>query len=83
MTNRAPLIAAIVLLVLPVPYVGIYLALVVPGGCLNINGSLNMSATIHPPTYRVGGAWAKAAFWPLEQLDQKLRPKAWEPEKPW
>jgi hypothetical protein len=73
--HAAPIIAAILLL-LPVLYVGSYLALVVPGGYA-------MPDSRRPGVYNVwvyyrwlpprGGA----AFWPLEQIDRKVRPRAW------
>jgi hypothetical protein len=72
-TRPAPIIAA-VLLLLPVLYVGSYLALVTPAG-----------TTVHPNDpklyqvtyYRVGGSWASVGFWPLEQLDRRMRPRSW------
>ena len=75
--SRAPLIVAIVLLLLPVVYVGSYLALVVPGGYMN--GRLNISSTMRLPNYRAGNQWAKTAYWPLEEIDRKVRPRAWAP----
>jgi hypothetical protein len=71
--HTAPIIAAILLL-LPVLYVGSYLAMVKPpdtrqksfqflGGCYR--------------TYRIGGRSSERFFWPLEQIDRKLRPGAW------
>jgi hypothetical protein len=75
MSRPAPIIAA-VLLLLPVLYVGSYLALVVPerGGRLRGGSGLFYR---HP--YRAGGARSSAAFWPLEQIDRRLRPGVWEP----
>ena len=75
MTNRAPIIVAIVLLLLPVLYLGSYLALVVPGFWLpSIPADSNENFN-----YRYGGMLAAKFFWPLEQIDRKFRPKAWEP----
>ena len=71
--NRAPLILAIVLLLLPVLYVGSYLALVVPGGRMVSLGYRN-SFYVH---YRVDPEWPARVFWPLEQIDRKARPSAW------
>jgi hypothetical protein len=65
--SRAPLIIAVTLLVVPVLYVGSYLALVVPG--FRVPGLNN--------NYRVGGEYAERFFSPLEQIDRKLRPAAW------
>ncbi|WP_254509811.1 hypothetical protein [Anatilimnocola floriformis] len=81
--SRAPLIVAIVLLVLPVLYVGSYLALVVPGGfspVTPIKGSKKI-AFQNPceiAHFRCGVHRAALFFWPLEQIDRKLRPGAWE-----
>lgn len=77
--SRAPLIITIVLLLLPVMYVGSYLALV------NTNRFVEFQE-IRPGTftplpmqrYRFGGLWAERVFWPLEQIDRKLRPGEWE-----
>jgi len=60
--SRAPLIAAIVLLLLPILYGGSYLALVVPGAAMPYRG-------VEP---------ARSFFWPLEQIDRKVRPAEWE-----
>jgi hypothetical protein len=75
--SRAPLIIAIVLLLLPVLYVGSYLALVRPN-CRVIHGSItsNDSAVI-VEHYRLRGRIYGWVFWPLEQLDRKARPAAW------
>jgi hypothetical protein len=68
-----------VLLLLPLLYVGSYFALVVPAGYFN--GRLNISSTMRPPNYRIGAQQAAVFFWPLEQIDRRLRPEAWE--LPW
>jgi hypothetical protein len=79
MTNRAPLLAAIALLLLPVLYVGSYLALVSPWQAgLHRSFSFQHESEIH---YRIGGRWAGVVFWPLEQLDRQLRPDAWDAEQ--
>jgi hypothetical protein len=67
--SRAPLIVAIVLLLLPVLYVGSYFALVVPPGKSGLIGRYGQ--------YRVGGLLAEFFFYPLEQIDHKVRPKTW------
>jgi hypothetical protein len=78
--HAAPLIVAIVLLLLPVLYVGSYLALVVPRA--RLSGRLNISSanlTADPwEHYRLPGRVCGCIFWPLEQIDRKVRPKAWE-----
>ena len=80
MTNRAPLIAAFVLLLLPVLYVGSYLALVVPEGRVAwISSPTGFSYKVPVIShYRAGYVWPQRIFWPLEQSDRKLRPEAWE-----
>ena len=79
--HTAPIIAAILLL-LPVLYVGSYLALVVPPGryVSRTVGSANNrpSTEIFFEKYRFGGEWARWFYWPLEQIDRKVRPRAWE-----
>jgi hypothetical protein len=67
-TNRAPLIIAIVLLLLPVVYVGSYLALVKPPGPFPSDNRTS---------YRVDSRWLVTVFWPLEQIDRKMRTGAW------
>lgn len=79
MKSRVPLFFAIVLLLLPVLYVGSYLALVLPGGRLPVAdesfGGIVYGMRCH---YRVDGNWASFTFWPLEQIDRKLRPMQWD-----
>lgn len=73
--TQGAFIAAIVLL-LPLMYVGSYLALVTPSG-----------TWLHPfepklmmrVDYRLGAHRVAWIFWPLEQLDRKMRPRAWDP----
>ena len=81
MSNRAPLAIAIVLLVLPVLYLGSYFALVVPQGFRTApyEGPGAMFAMIDAPFqhYRYGGRSAELYFWPLELIDRKVRPGAW------
>lgn len=76
--HAAPIIAAILLLLLPALYVGSYFVLVKPfhrSQWLGGNGTLHMDVE----HYRWGGKAAANVFWPLEQIDRKLRPGAWEP----
>jgi hypothetical protein len=70
MTKRAPLIAAILLLLLPLLYLGSYLALVTPGPRIGW-GSARYS------NYRAADEFCIRFFWPLEQIDRQLRPNAW------
>jgi hypothetical protein len=73
--SRAPLIVAIVLLLL-LPYVASYLAMVVPGGIMgrDVDGTEFVYTNRH---YWVPGSYEQAAatlFWPLEQIDRRVRP---------
>jgi hypothetical protein len=80
--SRVPLILAIVLLLLPVLYMGSYLALVVPGGQWALDGFMNSGRVVHyrnltdvSPRKRM--EVTEVVFWPLEQIDRKVRPGAW------
>ncbi len=76
MKKHAPPIVAIVLLLLPVLYVGSYLALVWPDA-ERFNRADSRSDF---PTYRYETeSWACRLYWPLERIDRKLRPGAWQP----
>jgi hypothetical protein len=76
MTNRAPLITAIVLLLLPVLYLGSYFALVVPRPPAYQSRPVMLypDQSLH---YRLGGRGAAAFYWPINQIDRKVRPGAW------
>jgi hypothetical protein len=74
----APFIAG-VLLLLPVLYVGSYLALVVPEG-IECGVSTPAGLDYGWKHYRWGDARAERVFWPLEQIDRRVRPGAWEPD---
>lgn len=67
MSSRGPLLVAIVLLLLPVLYVGSYLALL----------QRKRLADPYYIQYRWGGKTAKGLYWPLEQIDRRLRPGHW------
>jgi hypothetical protein len=68
--------SAAVLLLLPVLYVGSYLALVVPGhGGWRASKGGELSYEFW--SYRVGGSYSERLFWPLEQIDRRLRPGVW------
>ncbi len=82
--SRAPLIVAIVLLLLPVLYVGSYLALVRPGSAYH----QERDGRFYLLNYRYFGddnfvvpphsaCIAPRVFWPLEQIDRKVRPRVW------
>lgn len=72
MTNRASLVTAIVLLFLPVLYVGSYVALATP----RVHYSCR-APDIVIADYRTGGDIAVKLFWPLERIDRKVRPEVW------
>ena len=74
--HSAPIIA-VVLLLLPVLYVGGYLGLVVPQGkaVWEQNSVACSPYLIH---YRVDIEIVHRLFLPLEQFDRWLRPGAWE-----
>jgi hypothetical protein len=75
--HAAPILAAILLL-LPMLYVGSYLALVTPNGRVVfyvVGPNTSRGELVH---YRWGDDEPSRFFWPLEQLDRKLRPGAWE-----
>ncbi|WP_425618040.1 hypothetical protein NA78x_001733 [Anatilimnocola sp. NA78] len=77
MTSRAPLIVAVVLLLLLVLYVGSYLALVVPGGFYRTHSGRGY----HYRTFdycRLGGEWSNRVYFPLHLIDRKVRPGAWD-----
>jgi hypothetical protein len=81
--NAAPIIAAFLLL-LPVLYVGSYLALVTPGGVPIdiVTGSERFPAVLRDEKYYLFDRQAKWFFWPLEQIDRKVRPGAWRYNDP-
>ncbi|WP_254512088.1 hypothetical protein [Anatilimnocola floriformis] len=80
--SRAPLLVAFALLLLPVLYVGSYLALVRPAGMLvvtiRVMGSSNRVATGSKTHYLLGGHAAEIIFLPLEFVDRQLRPAEWK-----
>jgi hypothetical protein len=76
MNFRGPLIIAVALLVLPVIYLASYCALVIPPyyqAPIAVWGFQPSTAN-----YRYGHGWADRIFWPLEQIDRQVRPRAWE-----
>lgn len=70
----APVIA-VLLLLLPLLYIGSYLALVVRKPMVTV--SLTFPTQYSADYYRFGGDYAEIFFWPLEQLDRRLQPDAW------
>jgi hypothetical protein len=75
----APLMTAILLVLLPALYVISYLSLVVPEGRYTAADRNGWRTFIGH--YHVAPAYAPKVFWPLEKLDQWLRPDAW-PDPP-
>jgi hypothetical protein len=63
------------LLLVPVVYVGSYLALVRPFAVMIPDRRTSGSYELRH--YRYGGDWSEAVFWPLEQADRWIRPTAW------
>lgn len=82
MKDRGPLVVAIVLLVLPMIYVGSYFALVVPRGYVVVERVGPNGVHVHREHYRWGEYedvyQIKAIYWPLEQIDRRIRHVAWD-----
>ena len=74
MKKHAAPIIVIVLLLLPVLYVGSYLALVTPGEFQRLSDG----SYYWPRHYRMGNSWAGYVFFPLENVDRRIRPTVWE-----
>jgi hypothetical protein len=78
--SRTPLVAAIVLLLLPMLYEGSYFALVVPQGWAK-QLPQEGPTTFTWKNYRVGSAGSEVLFgivyWPLEKIDHSMRPSVW------
>ena len=73
--SRAPLIFTIMLLFLPVLYVGSYLLLVLPQGRMVMETKPNIHFKIYQ--YRLGGELPHHFYWPLQQIDRMVRPEMW------
>jgi hypothetical protein len=71
----APAIAAALLLLLPLGYAGSYLAIIQPGWEIQCCGHSSHDYLF--VGYRIGGEWSQRFYWPLEQLDRRLRPGVW------
>ena len=74
--RKSPLWVVVVMLVLvPILYVGSYLAIVLLSAILvPVTGQRGSYDIRH---YRLGGDYAEAIYWPLEQLDRRVRPHSW------
>src|SRR5690348_7177969 len=78
--HAAPIFAALLLL-LPLVYLGTYLALVVPSGMtiqrVIVHREIR-TTEVSFETYRFGvEPFAERIFWPLEWIDRKVRTRAW------
>lgn len=71
--SRAPIVIAILFLV-SMLYVGSYLALVDPPDLQKFSRRIWNDRSLN---YRFGGKWVDSFYWPLEQLDRKVRPGKW------
>jgi hypothetical protein len=67
---------SILLMLLAFGYVGTYVVLVHPDPD-PFAFSLGSPNTLDSPNYLLGGDWAQRIYWPLEQLDRRLRPEVW------
>ena len=78
MTTRPAPIIAVVLLLLPVLYVGSYLALVVPGESRSVIERFDGGIRGYQCSYRLNSRlFLPKVFYPLEQIDRRLRPGTW------
>ena len=76
--HAAPIFAAILLL-LPVLYLGSYFVVVDPAGNHFCGSFTDFSVKKYLGHYRYGGSWSERLYWPLEQVDRRVRPHAWGP----
>jgi hypothetical protein len=75
--SRAPLIASIVLLVLPVLYAGSYLALIRPEPAVTATSMMSGQRETRVSNYKIGGGRLDWFFWPIEETDRQIRPGVW------
>jgi hypothetical protein len=86
--KRSSLMLVVAMLLLPPAiYLGSYLALVSPGNYESKVLDVGPNQKVYVEGYRYFGdedaemaRFAPRVFWPLEQLDRRLRPDAWESE---
>jgi hypothetical protein len=81
--RATPILAAVaILLLLVLLYVGSYLAIVKPNGRVvqsmyrESDGELVLGNWYYQ--YRFGQDWAAQFYWPLEQIDRRVRPGVWD-----
>ncbi len=67
-----PIVVALVLLLLPSLYVGVYYAMV------DYEATISLGRVEWTPTYSLGGDTAKVVFSPVHWIDRKVRPDYWE-----
>lgn len=72
----APLVV-LALFVMPLAYVGAYLALLQPMTRLRMRPD-GVCREQRMPAYRCGGEFARHAFSPLSLADQLIRPQYWD-----
>jgi hypothetical protein len=79
MKSSGPLVVAVVLLLCVPVYLVSYFGLVIPGGVEVRSPSLSFPP---PPVqythYRIAHKQAAVLYWPLEQMDRRIRPDAWD-----
>jgi len=80
MTSRpstaAPILAVLAVVLPFALYVGSYLALVTPGGTPFVIAPKGPPVTAWA-NYRAYPDVSAVVFWPLEQIDRRIRPDAW------
>jgi len=77
-TPRSIAVPAIIAAALTTPllYIGIYWALVIPGGA-PMDFDQHHGYCTRIGTYRAGEPVCQRVFYPIEQLDRRLRPGLW------
>ena len=75
--SRLPLLLAILVLLLPILYVGSYLALVQQSTADIASPDRSPPVAGVIPNYRLGGSYADTFYRPVEQFDRALRPDTW------
>ena len=81
MNRSCPILAAGLMLV-PVLYVGSYLAMVRPAGIFDdeyFQDGFYWTDLHKTRYYAIIGNSGHRVYWPLEQIDRRVRPDAWDP----
>jgi hypothetical protein len=71
-SRLAPAVATVVLLLLPLLYLGCYLVLMTPVLHSSSGGY------VRKPEYRFGGSAARCLFYPATLVDRQVRPDFWD-----